>query len=71
MCPWSPGVSNSALCDVVEAHKTLAAQEARLQLLMQQLADKEVLLDQARQLVSWASAGVWLATGGYSACLDG
>jgi hypothetical protein len=35
----------------VEAHKTLAAQEARLQLLMQQLADKEVLLDQARQLV--------------------
>jgi hypothetical protein len=36
----------------VEAHKALAAQEGRLDLLLQQLADKEVLLEQARQLVS-------------------
>lgn len=46
-----PGVSHTALCEAVEAHKLLAAQEGRLELLLQQLADKEALLEQARQLV--------------------
>jgi len=46
-----PGVSHSALCEAVEAHKLLAVQEGRLELLLQQLADKEALLEQARQLV--------------------
>lgn len=49
-------VATTALWRVVEAHKTLAAQEGRLDLLLQQLADKEALLEQARQLVS---AGQW------------
>ena len=48
----SAGVSKSALCEVVEAHKALAAQEARLQLLIEHLSDKDALLEQARQLVS-------------------
>lgn len=45
-------MTKTALWQVVEAHKALAAQEARLDLLLQQLADKEELLQQARQLVS-------------------
>jgi hypothetical protein len=49
---WCPGLTHTALWEVVEAHKALAAQERRLELLMQQLADKEELLEQARQLVS-------------------
>lgn len=46
------GVVHTGLTEVVEAHKQLAAQEGRLELLLQQLADKEELLEQARQLVS-------------------
>lgn len=43
---------SSALSEVVEAHRALAAQRSKLELLQQQLADKEALLEQARQLVS-------------------
>jgi outer membrane protein TolC len=50
--PWTAGVARSALAEVVQAHVTAAEQQARLELLLQQLVDKEALLEQARQLVS-------------------
>jgi hypothetical protein len=42
----------SALSEVVEAHRQLAAQQTRLDVLQQLLDDKELLLRDARQMVS-------------------
>jgi hypothetical protein len=42
----------SALSEVVEAHRQLAAQQTRLDVLQQLLVDKELLLSDARQMVS-------------------
>jgi hypothetical protein len=45
-------VGCSALSEVVEAHRQLAAQQTRLEVLQQLLDDKELLLRDARQMVS-------------------
>jgi hypothetical protein len=45
----------SALSEVVEAHRQLAQQQARLEVLQQLLDDKEMLLRDARQMVSGSS----------------
>jgi hypothetical protein len=44
----------SALSEVVEAHRQLAAQQSRLEVMQQLLDDKEMLLRDARQMVSAA-----------------
>lgn len=52
--------SCSAVSDAVEVHRKLAAAQQRLDVLVQQLQDKEDLLKEARQMVS----------GGLSCCSD-
>jgi hypothetical protein len=58
----------TALSTAVAAHRLLVAQEGRLGLLVQQLADKEELLQRARQLVRPTRGG---GGGGDSPCVHG